>query len=164
MTPVQQELIRSSWRTLEPMADEVTTRFYARLFELDPDLRALFAYTDMDRQRAQVMAMLAVVVRYIDRLDHILPEVDALGRRHAAYGVAVEHFAPVGLALLSAFESSLGDACTDATLHAWAAAYRRMSSTMIAASQQAAAHTPRPRRRRASAALPLGWQLESTPT
>jgi nitric oxide dioxygenase len=165
MTPAP-DLIRSSWSALEPRADEVTTSFYARVFELDPGLRALFAYTDMDRQRAQVMQMLAVVVRYIDRLDQIMPEVDALGRRHAGYGVAPEHFATIGSALLWAFERALPDTFDQDTAFAWADAYRRLSSAMIAAAQhaEATADQLRRRRRRGSAALPLGWQMESTPT
>jgi hemoglobin-like flavoprotein len=165
MAPARQELIRSSWSALEPIADEVTTSFYARVFELDPGLRGLFSYTDMDRQREQVLQMLAVVVRYIDRLDQIMPEIDALGRRHAGYGVAPEHFATIGSALLWAFERGLGDTFTQETAFAWADAYRRLSSTMIAAAQRAATTAAQPRRRRrGSAALPLGWQMESTPT
>lgn len=163
MTPAQQELIRSSWNALEPRADEVTTSFYARVFELDPSLRVLFSYTDMDRQRAQLMQMLAVVVRHIDRLEGIMPEVDALGRRHAGYGVAPEHFATIGSAMLWAFARGIPETFTQETAFAWADAYRRLSSAMIAAAQQSQVTAAQPRRRR-RAALPLGWQMESTPT
>ncbi len=165
MTPETQKLIQDSWRALEPRADDVTTKFYARVFELDPNLRRLFSYTDMDMQRAQLAQMLAVVVRHIDRLEQILPEVEALGRRHAAYGVQAEHFSTVGSAMLWAFGESLGEAFTDEAAFAWADAFRRVSSVMIAAAQEAQTAATQPkRRRRGAATLPLGWQMESTPT
>jgi hemoglobin-like flavoprotein len=166
MTPAQQQLIRTSWNRVEPIADEAATAFYARLFELDPSLRRLFGYTDMERQRAVLMQTLGVVVRHIDRLDEIMPEVEALGRRHASYGVRPEHFATVGTAMLGMLEPVLGDAWTDATAIAWADAYRRVSSVMIEAAQQAQFLVAAPRRRQWHRAtrLPLGWQMESTPT
>lgn len=165
MTPAQQQLIRRSWSAIEPVADDAATVFYTRLFELDPNLRNLFSHSHMERQRGQLMEMLSVVVRYIDRLDEIMPEVRALGRRHASYGVQVDHFATVGRALLWTLEQALGDDFTDATAHAWAAAYRHVSSVMIEATQQAATQAALPKRRRLrSAPLPLGWQMSSTPT
>ena len=61
------------------------------------------------RQRTMLAQTLGVVVRYVDRLDDIMPEVEALGRRHASYGVEIEHYAIVGTALLWALEQTLGD-------------------------------------------------------
>ena len=91
MTPAEQQLIRSSWNAVEPIADPAAAMFYDRLFEIDPRTRDLFRHTDMEKQRKVLMQTLAVVVRSIDRLDQIVPAVEALGRRHAGYGVEVEH-------------------------------------------------------------------------
>ena len=104
MTPAQQQLIRTSWNAVEPIADDAATMFYDRLFESDPTVRPLFGYTDMDTQRRALMQMFAVVVRYIDRLDGITPELQALGRRHAGYGVGIDHYASVGRALIGTLE------------------------------------------------------------
>ena len=165
MTPAQQQLIRTSWNAVEPIADDAATMFYDRLFESDPTVRPLFGYTDMDTQRRALMQMFAVVVRYIDRLDGITPELQALGRRHAGYGVGIDHYASVGRALIGTLEQGLGDAFTHETAIAWADAYRRVSSVMIEAAQQTDTRSTRPMRRRwRTMALPLGWQLHSTPT
>jgi hemoglobin-like flavoprotein len=169
MTPAQQHLLRTSWSAVEPIADEAATMFYTRLFELDPGLRKHFGYTDMERQRALLMQMLGVVVRHIDRLDEIMPEVEALGRRHAGYRVEPEHYTAVGSALLWTLEQGLGDDFTQETAYAWADAYRRVSSAMIAAAQQVESSPIRPRFRRrrrwrGSASLPLGWQMGSAST
>ena len=135
MTPAEQQLIRTSWAAVEPMADDAAKLFYARLFELDPRLNALFRYADMEKQRMVLMQTLTVVVRNVDRLDQIIPEVEALGRRHAGYGVEADHYATVGSALLWTIEHCLGDAYTEETGYAWADAYRRVSSAMIEAAR-----------------------------
>jgi hemoglobin-like flavoprotein len=162
----RQELIRASWAAIEPNADEVAELFYARVIELDPRLDALFRHADMARQRMVLMQTLGIVVRNIDRLDQILPEVEALGRRHAGYGVRADHYPIVGRALLWTLERGLGDAFTSETAIAWADAYRRISSAMIEAARLAERPpVPRTRRRwRAPAPLPLGLAMGSVST
>ena len=142
MTPAAQHEIRTSWAAVEPIADVAARLFYGRLFELDPTLERLFRHTDMDKQRKVLMQTLAVVVANIDRLDTVIPAVQALGRRHAGYGVEVEHYATVGRALLWTLEQGLGEAFTDETAYAWADAYRRLSSVMIEAAQFEAPVSP----------------------
>jgi hemoglobin-like flavoprotein len=130
MTPRQENLIRTSWAQVAPIADAAATIFYDRLFELDPSLRALFAHTDMAGQRRNLMQTLTVVVKSIDRLGEILPAVQALGRRHAGYGVKPEHFATVGQALLDTLAVGLGEGFTPDVREAWATAYGVLADVM----------------------------------
>ena len=136
MTPTQIELIRTSWAAVEPIADVAATLFYERLFEMDPAVRRLFRKTDMAAQRKNLMQTLTVVVKGIDRLDHLVPAVQALGRRHAGYGVRPEHYDTVGAALLWTLEQGLGDAFTDDVHAAWAEAYGTLAAVMIAAAEE----------------------------
>jgi hemoglobin-like flavoprotein len=138
MTPTQVQLIRSSWAAVEPIADDAATLFYARLFELDPSLTHLFRDTDMPKQRKVLMQTLAVVVKSIDRLEQLVPAVQALGRRHTGYGVHAEHYATVGAALIWTLERGLGDAFTIEVREAWETAYGTLASVMIAASHDEA--------------------------
>lgn len=138
MTPTQVQLIRSSWAAVEPIADDAATLFYARLFELDPSLTHLFRHTDMAKQRKVLMQTLAVVVKSIDRLEQLVPAVQALGRRHTGYGVQAEHYATVGAALIWTLERGLGDAFTTEVREAWETAYGTLASVMIAASHDEA--------------------------
>jgi hemoglobin-like flavoprotein len=138
MTPNQVQLIQSSWAAVEPIADQAATIFYARLFELDPRLADLFRSTDMPKQRKVLMQTLTVVVKGIGRIDDLVPAVQALGRRHVGYGVAVQDYETVGAALIYTLEQGLGDAFTDETRTAWVKAYGVLSSVMIAASSEAA--------------------------
>jgi hemoglobin-like flavoprotein len=139
VTPRQQTLIRESWAQVAPVADAAATIFYDRLFELDPSLRRLFARTDMAGQRRNLMQTLAVVVASIDRLESIVPAVEALGRRHAGYDVEAAHFETVGQALLDTLAVGLGEDFTAEVRDAWATAYGILAGVMQSAAAEIAA-------------------------
>src|SRR6266487_2270126 len=122
MTPEQMVLVQESFRLVEPIADTAAELFYKRLFELDPSLRVLFP-EDMRAQRRNLMQMLTIAVRGLRRLDAIVPAIQALGRRHAGYGVRPEHFDTVGAALLWTLAQGLGPAFTPEVRDAWVALY-----------------------------------------
>ena len=133
MTAIEIGPIRESWTAVEPIADTAAGLFYGRLFELDPAIERLFRRTDMDAQRKNLMQTLTVVVKSLDRLDQILPAVEALGRRHAGYGVRESRYPTVGAALLWTLEQGLGDAFTTDVPKAWTTAYGTLASVMIEA-------------------------------
>ena len=132
MTPRQIQLVRETFAAVEPIADTAATIFYRRLFDLDPDLRALFP-SDLTAQRRNLMQTLTVVVRNLDRLEGIVPAVEALGRRHAGYRVRADDYETVGAALLDTLEEGLADAFTPEVRVAWTAAYGLLASVMIGA-------------------------------
>ena len=133
MTPAQVDMIRTSWIAVEPIGDVAATLFYDRLFELDPALRRLFARTDMAQQKKILIQTLTVVVKSLDRLDQLIPAIEALGRRHAGYGVRAEHYETVGAALLWTLGQGLGDGFTPELEAAWTEAYTTLASVMIGA-------------------------------
>lgn len=136
MDPEQIALVRASFAQVAPSAREAAALFYGRLFEIAPNLRALFR-GDMEAQGAKLMAMLATAVGNLDQLDTIVPAVRALGARHAGYGVNPADYAPVADALLWTLSEALGDAFTPETQAAWVAAYTILAGQM----QQGAAST-----------------------
>src|SRR4051812_3773138 len=137
MSPTEITLVKDSFRKVLPIADQAAALFYARLFELDPSLRPLFR-GDMPEQGRKLMTMIATAVASLDRLDAIVPAVRALGARHAGYGVAEEHYATVGAALLWTFEKGLGAEFTPAVRDAWTNTYTLLANTMIDAQREAA--------------------------
>jgi hemoglobin-like flavoprotein len=130
MTASQIALIQSSWAQVEPISDTAAKLFYDRLFETAPQVRPLFK-GDMQEQRRKLMAMLGMVVKALPKLEQIIPNVQALGRRHAAYGAAPEHYAVVGEALLWTLRHGLGERFTPEHEAAWSAAYGLLAATMI---------------------------------
>jgi hemoglobin-like flavoprotein len=139
VTPRQQTLIRESWAQVAPIADAAATIFYDRLFDLDPSLRKLFSRTDMAGQRRNLVQTLGVVVASIDRLESIIPAVEALGRRHAGYGVEAAHFDTVGQALLDTLAVGLGESFKTDAREAWATAYGVLAGVMQSAAAEIAA-------------------------
>jgi len=135
MTPQQIALVQSSFAKVVPIAGAAADLFYARLFEIAPDLRRLFP-ADLALQKKKLMVMLGTAVNGLARLDALLPAVHALGERHVGYGVHVEDFTPVGEALLWALEQGLGDEFSPAVEEAWATAYGVLSRAMIDAMMQ----------------------------
>jgi hemoglobin-like flavoprotein len=135
MTPTQITLVQTSFAQVAPIAATAADLFYARLFEIAPQLRAMFP-DDLAEQKKKLMAMLGTVVGGLDRLESLMPAVRALGQRHKGYGVTAEDFYPVGSALLWTLEQGLGDAFTADTKDAWVTAYAVLSQAMIDAADE----------------------------
>jgi hemoglobin-like flavoprotein len=138
-TERQRAVVRDTWAAVAPIAPAAAALFYSRLFELDPSLRRLFRGGDIVEQGKKLMQTLAVAVAGLDRLDTLVPAVEALGRRHVSYGVRDEHYATVGEALLWTLEQGLGDALTGEGLEAWAATYATLAGVMQRSASEAKA-------------------------
>jgi len=90
-----------------PIADKAGLLFYERLITLDPSLKPLFK-GDIPEQSRKLMQMITVAVNGLDKLETIVPAVQALGARHARYGVVDAHYDIVAAALLWTLERGLG--------------------------------------------------------
>jgi hemoglobin-like flavoprotein len=130
MTPDQVELVQQSFAKVAPISETAAVLFYDRLFEIAPQVKAMFP-ADLTEQRKKLMATLAVVVNGLGNLESILPAASALARRHVSYGARAEHYPVVGAALLWTLEKGLGDGWTPETAAAWTAAYGALSGCMI---------------------------------
>ena len=119
------DIIKSTVPVLRERGVEITTHFYQRMFEKNPEVAPMF---DMVRQRngeqpkALAMAVLGAAEN-IENLSAIMPLVKTIGARHVAAGVKPEHYPIVGANLLAAIKEVLGDAATEEVLKAWEEAY-----------------------------------------
>lgn len=136
MKSSQIDLVQSSFVQMALVAEDVASMFYWRLFTLDPELRAMFR-GDMKEQGKKLMTMIGTVVGNLRNLEKIVPGVQALGARHAGYGVRDEHYETVATALLWTLEQGLGHAFTDEMRDAWAAAYTLLANVMKDAAAEA---------------------------
>jgi len=133
MTNEQIKLVQDSFRQVAPIAETAAQLFYARLFELDPDLEALFK-GNLSEQGRKLMQMLALAVSSLDRMEQLLPVVRSLGTRHVHYGVRDKDYDTVGQALLWTLGKGLGDAFTPDVEAAWSNVYGTLASAMQSAS------------------------------
>lgn len=140
MTPQQINLVRENFNCIAPLADEVATVFYERLFMLDASLRRMFQ-EDLTEQKRKLMIMLKFAVGTLDRMDVFEPSLEALGRRHLGYGVRDEHYETVGTALILTLRQLLGAEFTKELETAWLATYTLVAGTMCRAVRREAAQT-----------------------
>lgn len=138
MTPEQIQTVQKSWSSVLPIQDQAGALFYAKLFEIDPELQALFK-GDMVEQGRKLMSMIGVAVNALDRLETVVPAVQAMGERHADYGVKEADYAAVGSALLWALETGLGEAFIPQVEQAWTEVYGVLATTMKDAARAATA-------------------------
>ena len=134
MTNEQIKLVQESFKQVSPIAETAAQLFYARLFELDPDLELLFK-GNLSEQGRKLMQMLALAVNSLDRMDHLLPVVRSLGARHVSYGVRDKDYDTVGHALLWTLQKGLGEAFTPEVKTAWSNVYATLASAMQSGSE-----------------------------
>ncbi|MFI8188437.1 globin domain-containing protein [Streptomyces sp. NPDC085946] len=123
-------LVRRTMAQIAPVADEVTSYFYALLFVRHPELRSLFPAA-MDTQRDRLFRALLTTAEHIDDKAFLVGYLENLGRGHRKYGTRPEHYPAVGECLiraLSAYASAVWDADTEA---AWVRTYTTISQVMI---------------------------------
>jgi hemoglobin-like flavoprotein len=129
MTPEQVTYVQDSFAKVQPIATQAADMFYERLFEIAPEVRALFP-GDLTEQKKKLMSMLGMVVGNLQHVDKLIPPAQALGRRHAGYGVVDGYYEVVGDALIWTLEQGLGQAFTAGVKEAWVTAYTTLATVM----------------------------------
>ena len=125
------EVLEQSFDKIKPRADDFAASFYEKLFTTHPELKPLFATTDMAKQQKKLISALVLVVENLRSPEALEPVLKALGGRHIGYGVIPKYYGPVGEALLSAFEQSLQQDWTPEVKLAWTNAYRAITALML---------------------------------
>ena len=139
MTPEQIRRVQENFEQIAPLAGNLATAFYQRLFQLDATLRPLFN-EDLSEQKTKLMMMLKFAVGTLDRMNVFEPSLEELGRKHVAYGVRDAHYDMVGTALVLTLRDMLGAALTEKLEAAWIAAYTLIAGTMRRAAYPRQAH------------------------
>ena len=129
ITQQQKELVKKTWVMVVPIADTAAELFYGRLFELEPEYKAMFK-NDMTEQGKKLMKTINIAVEALDELDPLIPVLKKMGADHAGYGVKDRDYNVVGAALLWTLEKGLGEAFTDEVKNAWGAVYEVLASVM----------------------------------
>ncbi|MEU0677387.1 globin domain-containing protein [Streptomyces sp. NPDC006172] len=123
-------LIRRTMAEVTPVADEVTSYFYALLFVRHPDLRSLFPPA-MDTQRDRLLKALLITAERLDDTPMLDEYLRNLGRGHRRYGTRPEHYPAVGECLIEALGAYAGSMWNAETEAAWVRTYTRISQIMI---------------------------------
>ncbi|MFJ9753824.1 globin domain-containing protein [Streptomyces sp. NPDC101149] len=123
-------LIRRTMAEVGPIADKVTSYFYALLFVRHPDLRPLFPAA-MDTQRDRLLKALLTAAEHMDNTEVLVAYLQNLGRGHRKYGTRPEHYPAVGECLIGALSKYAPAIWDERTEAAWVRAYTTISQVMI---------------------------------
>ncbi|MFE5892288.1 globin domain-containing protein [Streptomyces sp. NPDC056462] len=123
-------LIRRTMAEVGPVADKVTSYFYALLFVRHPDLRSLFPAA-MDTQRDRLLKALLTAAEHIDNTPVLVDYLQNLGRGHRKYGTRPEHYPAVGECLIGALSKYAAGIWDGEMEAAWIRAYTTISQVMI---------------------------------
>ncbi|MFB2896852.1 pentapeptide repeat-containing protein, partial [Aerosakkonemataceae cyanobacterium BLCC-F50] len=101
------------------------------LFAANPEVKPLFAQTDMTNQYKKLLNSLVLVVENLRQPENLGAVLKALGARHVSYGAIPKYYGPVGAALLTAFEQYLQEDWTPEVKQAWLTAYQAITAQML---------------------------------
>lgn len=128
MTPEEIALVADSAGRVGPVLGEVSAEFYARLFAVHPEVRAMFP-ADVSGQEVKFAASIEAIVKAMPDFVAFADRTAALGRLHAAHRVTAAQYTAVGAVLLDVLADH--DPAWDApTREAWATAYDLLAESM----------------------------------
>ncbi len=128
---VNWQLVKQTFAHVVDDSASAMEYFYARLFIVSPEVRALFP-TSMPAQRERLFAALRRLVWSLDREPECAELLDRLGRDHRRFGVLDKHYEAFCSALRDTLQCYLGDAWTPETASAWQGALEYFAAGMKA--------------------------------
>jgi nitric oxide dioxygenase len=133
LRPETIDLIKRLTPVVAQNAETITRRFYVRMFEGDPQVKAYFNQAHQftgGQQQALAGAICAYFV-HIDNPGALGPAIELIANKHCSLGIRPEHYPIVGKHLLAAIKDVMGDAATDEVLGAIGEAYGFLADICI---------------------------------
>lgn len=132
MTTEQIQLVKSTAPILREHGVLLTTHFYKRMFEHNPELKHVFNMGNQQNSKQQTALALAVLAyaEHIENPAALMPAVDHIGQKHTSLDIRPEHYAIVGKHLIASISEVLGESASPALLEAWTRAYQQLASIM----------------------------------
>src|SRR3984893_8608769 len=133
-----------SFWLLEPAADAAMTYFYAQLFAMDTEIRAMFpAAMDVQRRHFfQALNRIAAAQESQENRDGLVPYLQELGRAHRKFGVRERHYEVFRRALIATLQRFAAPRWNETAKYAWETAFNHAATVMIEAAKSDAAQAP----------------------
>ena len=131
------KLLRESFDLVAVNKQQFAQDFYNRLFNVCPQMQALFSESDMQQQETALMGAISGIIAGIEKGENIIPALHKLGATHASYNVLPEHYPLVGTALIETFQQHLQNKFTPVIQQSWLEAYSIISEQMILGAKRA---------------------------
>jgi len=131
MTPEQISLVQTSFARVRVIGPHLGAAFYDELFRIAPQVRVIFP-DDMSAQHQKLVDALTYIVQNLRTPAMMERTLIGLAQRHVEYGAKPEHFAAVGMALMTALRQEVPGGMSQPEANAWLEAYSFVSDMMIA--------------------------------
>ncbi len=114
-------------------AETITRRFYVRMFEGNPEVKAFFnqSHQHSGGQQKALAGAICAYFTHIDNLEALTPAIELIAQKHCSLGVKPEHYPIVGKHLLAAIQDVMGEDATVEIIDAVAEAYGLLADICI---------------------------------
>ncbi|WP_372896914.1 NO-inducible flavohemoprotein [Stieleria sp.] len=114
-------------------AETITRRFYERMFEANPEVKAFFnqAHQHSGGQQKALAGAICAYFTHIDNPAVLMPAVELIAQKHVSLGIKAEHYPIVGSNLLAAIKDVMGEGATEEIIEAVAEAYGFLADLFI---------------------------------
>ncbi|MBF9254136.1 NO-inducible flavohemoprotein [Pontibacter sp. 172403-2] len=132
MTTEQKELIKATVPVLREHGVTLTTHFYSRMFQHNPELKNVFNMGNQGSGKQQLSLAMAVLA-YAENIEDpsvLVQAVTKIGHKHISLDIRPEHYAIVGKHLLASISEVLGESATPELISAWGIAYQQLADLM----------------------------------
>lgn len=132
MTDKQKQLVKDTVPILREHGVLLTTHFYKRMFQHNPELKNIFNMGNQQNSKQQAALAMAVLAyaEHIEDPSVLLPVINNIGHKHTSLDIRPEHYSIVGKHLIASIEEVLGATASPELLDAWAVAYNQLASLM----------------------------------
>lgn len=133
LTPEVIAIVKATAPAVAAHAEAITRRFYTRMFEGNPEVRAYFnqAHQHSGGQQRALAGAICAYAANIENLGALGSAVELIAQKHCSLGIQPEHYPIVGKHLLAAIKDVLGEAATPEILAAWGEAYGFLAQVFI---------------------------------
>lgn len=135
-------IVQSQLQAVKSIGKPFAKVFYARLFQLAPDLRPLFTSEGSTKDR-KLIDMLCTTVHSLQNIDGLKVVAHNLGQRYSDQGVNERHYDLFIQAMLETLEMALGDEFSGDVKAAWVSLLVMIKETLLeATTYHEVEHTP----------------------
>lgn len=136
LSQTSEAVVRATAAVVAEHAEQITARFYPRMFAERPDLLRVFNQGNQasgEQSRALAASVVAYAVHLVDpeapSFDHVMTRI---ANKHVSLGVRPEQYTTVGHHLLAAVAEVLGESVTPEVAEAWAEVYWLFATQLVA--------------------------------
>ena len=135
--PRQIAILENSFATIEDKSIDIAVSFYDNLFKDYPQLKSLFANSNMTEQYQKLVDSLSYIIKNLSHTSLLTNAVKTMGVKHASYGVLPEHYPRFGNVLLKTLKLHFKTRWSPEVEAAWTAAYTAIAYLMLEAAERA---------------------------